>query len=87
MLALFLWPVTIPDLVVSKITFGIVLFLALKIVLTSKMHKYFSVTPKRVNSIFLEYSVSVVYCKIGCEHDTITENLILHVTCVLLSEL
>ena len=49
-----------------------------------KMHKYFSVTLKRANSILLESSVGVVYCNIGCEYDTITKNLILHITCVLL---
>ena len=49
------------------------------------MHKYFSVTPTRVNSILLESSVSIVYCKIDYEHGTVTKNLILHVTCVLLS--
>ena len=51
------------------------------------MHKYFSVTPKRATLILLGSSVSVVYFKLGCKHDTITENLILHVTWVLLSQL
>ena len=56
------------------------IIIALKIALTLKMHKYFSVTPKRVNSILLESSVTVFHCKIDYGHDTVTENLILHVT-------
>ena len=51
------------------------------------MHKYFSVNPNKVNSILLEPSVTVVYCKIGCKLGTIVKNLSMHVAKVLLLQL